>query len=47
MSFSEIITIVVLFQFSNYRTFKDFYLHGICMHYKKEFPRLVSYNRFI
>ncbi len=43
---SEIMTILVMFQFSGYRTFKDFYLN--CMsNYKSEFPQLVSYTRFL
>lgn len=47
MSLSEIMTIVVIFHLSHYRTFKDFYQHCLLVYYQKEFPRLVSYNRFI
>ncbi|MBS0185257.1 MAG: IS982 family transposase [Proteobacteria bacterium] len=47
MSLSEIMTIVVMFHLSHYRTFKDFYQHCLVIHYRKEFPSLVSYNRFI
>ena len=46
LSLSEIMTIMILFQFSHYRTFKDFYKF-LCVHHKKDFPSLVSYNRFI
>ena len=38
MSISEIMTIVILFHISNYRTFKHFYFH-VQTYYKKEFPK--------
>jgi hypothetical protein len=47
LSLSEIMTIIVLFQLSHYRTMKDFYLNYVHVYLKKEFPQLVSYNRFI
>lgn len=47
MSISEIMMIVVMFHLSHYRTFKDFYFHCLSVHYRKEFPNLVSYNRFL
>lgn len=47
LTLSEIMTILVLFQFSHYRTFKDFYLSCLVPHYKQAFPHLVSYNRFV
>jgi hypothetical protein len=47
LSLSEIMTIMILFHLSHYRTFKDFYLNCVCGSLKKEFPKLVSYNRFI
>lgn len=47
LTLSEIMTILVLFQFSHYRTFKDFYLSCLIPHYKQAFPKLVSYNRFV
>jgi len=47
LSLSEIMTVLVLFQFSHYRTFKDFFLNSLVPHYKQAFPELVSYNRFI
>jgi len=37
----------VMFDLSHYRTFKDFYLCCVCLRYRKEFPSLVSYNRFV
>lgn len=47
MHLSEIMTILVLFHDSNYRTFKHFYLHHVCRHLRGEFPKLLSYNRFV
>ena len=44
---SEIMTIAILFQHSGYRTFKAFYTEYVQVHLRAEFPRLVSYNRFI
>ena len=47
LSMSEIMTIVIYFHNYGNRTFKDFYLKSVCMNLKKEFPNLVSYNRFV
>lgn len=47
MSMSEIITIIVNFHQSNYRTFKAYYTQHVCKHLKTEFPALVSYSRFV
>ena len=47
MHLSEIMTIIVLFHLSHYKTFKDFYLHCIQENHTKEFPNLLSYNRFV
>lgn len=47
MTLSEIMTILVLFHLSHYRTFKDFYFHVVRSTLNKEFPKLVSYNRFV
>lgn len=44
---SEVLTIIVWFQQSGYRTFKDYYRKEICLHLRSEFPNLVSYNRFV
>lgn len=43
---SEMMTIVILFHQSGYRTFKHFYQY-ISNHLKKEFPNLISYSRFV
>lgn len=47
MSLSEIMTIVVYFHLSNYRTFKKYYTDYVCVNLNKCFPVLLSYNRFI
>lgn len=47
MSLSEIMTILVLFHLSHYRTLKDFYLDYVLYHLKSYFPGLVSYTRFV
>ena len=47
MSLSEIMTIVILFHRSDYRTFKHFYLFMMMGDLKKHFPNVVSYTRFV
>jgi len=44
---SEVMTILVAFHQSGYRTFKHFYLKHVCVYYPAEFPHLVSYSRFV
>ncbi|MDR3194751.1 MAG: IS982 family transposase, partial [Tannerella sp.] len=46
MSDSEMITIPMLYHFGTFNSFKHFYLHYICVHLRKEFPKALSYNRF-
>lgn len=43
---SEKLTIIVGFQVSGFRTFKSYY-QFIQHYHRREFPKLVSYNRFI
>jgi hypothetical protein len=43
---SEIITILIAFHQSDFRTFKHFYLM-LCVSHSPEFPDLVSYQRFV
>ena len=47
MSDSEIMTILLLFHFGSFKNFKHFYLHYIGVHLEKEFPKQLSYNRFV
>ena len=44
---SEVMTILIYFHQSQYRTFKDYYLKEVCLHLRWAFPNLVSYNRFV
>lgn len=44
---SEVMTIIVYFHHSSYRNFKNYYQESLMKHYQKEFPRLVSYQRFV
>lgn len=46
MSVAEMMTIVILFHQSNYRTFKHFYAH-VEQYYRPFFPRIISYCRFV
>ena len=47
LSLSEIMTLVIAFHDSDYRTFKHFYRKEVCRHWRAEFPDLVSYQRLI
>ena len=47
LSPSELMTILILFQQSGYRTFKGFYTQYVQTHLRAEFPHLVSYTRFV
>ena len=46
LSTSEILTILVWFQTSGWRCFKNFYLH-LLQNHRRDFPGLLSYNRFV
>lgn len=47
LSISEIMTILVIFQMSRYRDFKNFYTGFLNFYHKRCFPRLPSYERFV
>jgi len=47
LSLSEVMTILIYFHQSSYRNFKAYYQEKIMKHHQKEFPCLVSYNRFV
>ena len=47
MTLSEIMTIMIYFNHSGYKTFKDYYLKHVLIHLRGEFPELVSYTRFV
>lgn len=47
MSVSEVMTIVIFFHHSRFRTFKDYYTLYVDKVLRHLFPKLVSYSRFI
>ena len=47
MHLSEIMTILIAFHQSDYRSFKSYYTKHVQVHLGDEFPNLVSYNRFV
>jgi len=47
LSGSEVMTILILFHLGNFKNLKHFYLFYVKKHLSSEFPKLVSYNRFI
>ena len=44
---SEVMTILIHFHQSHYRTFKAYYIEHVQAHLSSEFPHLVSYQRFV
>lgn len=44
---SEVMTILINFHQSHYRTFKAYYTEHVQVYLKSEFPHLVSYTRFV
>jgi hypothetical protein len=44
---SEIMTILIHFHQSQYRTFKAYYTQHVLLHLRSEFPHLVGYARFV
>jgi len=47
LAISEIMTILVMFQSSRVRDFKNFYTGLLCLYYKGCFPKLPGYERFV
>ena len=47
LTLSEIMTILIGFHGSRYRTFKDFYNRQVIPGWSKALPNLVSYNRLV
>ena len=41
---SEVMTLLIAFHQSGYRTFKHFYEKHVCVYWRAEFPTLVSYS---
>jgi hypothetical protein len=44
---SEVMTIIIYFHLSRYRDFKTYYTQYVQRHLRREFPKLVSYTRFV
>jgi len=47
LSKSEVITITILFHFSDFRYFKHFYIYNVQKQIQDDFPNTVSFNRFL
>jgi hypothetical protein len=47
LAVSEIMTILIYFHQSHYRDFKAYYCHHLLPHLRREFPGLISYQRFV
>ncbi|MCA1628757.1 MAG: IS982 family transposase [Acidobacteria bacterium] len=47
LALSEVMTLIVLFHASGYRNFKAYYTEYVMKHWLRDFPKLVSYNRFV
>jgi hypothetical protein len=47
LSVSEVMTLIILFHQSDYRTLKHFYLNYVSLHLRDAFPKLVSYSQFV
>jgi Transposase DDE domain len=47
LALSEILTLLVYFHWSHYRTFKHYYTEYVSVHLRSYFPQLVSYQRFV
>lgn len=47
LSDAEVITIMIIFHLGNFRNLKHFYINYVQRHLVSEFPKTVSYNRFV
>jgi hypothetical protein len=47
LSNSEVMTICIAYHQSGYKNLKAFYLNYVIKYLSRQFPKLVSYNRFI
>ncbi len=47
MSLSEIMTILIMYHMSGYKNFKWYYTKHVMVHQRKDYPDIVSYNRFV
>lgn len=47
LSLSEVMTILIYYHHSHYKDFKHYYTKYVCGDLRRDFPQLVSYNRFV
>jgi hypothetical protein len=47
MTMSEVMTFIIFFHMSNHRDFKNFYKGYVARFYRRKFPKLLSYTRFL
>lgn len=47
LSYSEVMTILISFHLGGHRNLKHYYIFYVSKHMTSEFPKLVSYNRFV
>ncbi len=47
LTLPEVATILVYYHFSGYADFKSYYVNQVLAHMRRDFPDLVSYNRFV
>jgi hypothetical protein len=47
LSLSEVMTILIYYHHCFYKDFKHYYTRYVCTDLRRDFPQLVSYNRFI
>src|SRR5260221_2104520 len=47
LNLSEVMTIIIHFHQSHYRDFKTYYTEHVQVYLREEFPKLVSYSRFV
>ena len=47
LALSEVLTLLIYFHWSHYRTFKHYYTEYVAVYLRPYFPHLVSYQRFV
>lgn len=47
LTLSEVMTILIYYHHSYYKDFKHYYTNYVCKDLRRDFPQLVSYNRFV
>lgn len=47
LTLSEVMTILIYYHHNHYKDFKHYYTDHVCVDLRRDFPKLVSYNRFV